>query len=93
MLFRSGCPGTLETLRKLGYGVFDHAIDNRYDEETNNTQRWRMALAAIQKIHGHRDHQRWFERCRDQMEHNQRLFSQSKFDRLNILHEKLYESY
>lgn len=87
-----GCAGTLETLRQLGYSTFDRWIDNSYDTETNNTQRWKKVLAAIKKIHSKKNTQRWFECCRDEMEHNQRLFSQSKFDRLNTLHQKLYET-
>ena len=45
-----GAPGSLNTLRQLGYRVFDHAIDNSYDWETDNTQRWNMARDAIKQI-------------------------------------------
>jgi hypothetical protein len=88
-----GCPGSLETLRQLGYRVFDHVIDNRYDQESNNTRRWKMILNTVKQIKNRKNHQRWFEKCRDDIEHNQRLFSQSKYDRLNSLHQKLYEPY
>ena len=57
-----GPAGSLATLRNLGYRTFDHAIDNSYDLETNNTQRWLRVLDAIQQIK-QQDMHRWFKLC------------------------------
>jgi len=83
-----GCVGSLATLRKLGYRTFDHAIDNSYDNVVDNTQRWlkcRHAIAEIQK----KNMQIWFESCRSDIEHNQKLFAQHKYERLNTLLKRL----
>lgn len=76
-----GAPGTLKTLRKLGYKTFDHAIDNSYDLETNNTKRWTMILNAIKKIKS-QDMHTWFLSCVADAKHNQELFNSSKYNRL-----------
>jgi hypothetical protein len=87
-----GCPGTLNTLRQLGYRTFDHAIDNSYDNETDNTKRWNMIRTVIKHLQNNKDMKSWFETCRDDLEHNQRLFAQSKLTRLNNLLTKLGNS-
>ena len=79
-----GAPGSLNTLRQLGYRVFDHAIDNSYDWETDNTQRWIMARAAIEQIQRYDVHD-WFQSVYKDVVHNQQLFLQSKHDRVNNL--------
>jgi hypothetical protein len=82
-----GCAGSLATLRSLGYRTFDHVIDNSYDLEPNNTQRWLKVKHTLQQIqadpHGH------FLRCWDDIEHNQQLFLANKSHRLNTLFTKL----
>jgi hypothetical protein len=83
-----GAPGSLATLRSLGYRTFDHCIDNSYDLETNNTRRWQKIMAEIQQIKSQNMHS-WFLNCIDDLKHNQELFLNSKFDRLNNLHDKL----
>jgi hypothetical protein len=83
-----GAPGTLQALRDLGYRTFDHAIDNRYDQETDNTRRWQMILAAINQIRN-QDPDAWFKLCLDDMCHNQQHFLASKRPRLNNLYDKL----
>ena len=83
-----GCPGSLEALRKLGYRTFDHAIDNSYDTIQNNTQRWQKTLHAIQQIQ-QQDMYMWFQKCYDDIKHNQQLFLASKYARLNSLLERL----
>lgn len=83
-----GAPGSLQALRDLGYRTFDHAIDNRYDLETNNTQRWILVKRAIEQIHKQNLDQ-WFASCLDDVLHNQQLFLSSKYDRLNTLYDKL----
>jgi hypothetical protein len=81
-------PGSLDILRNLGYRVFDHVIDNSYDTETNNTQRWLRVLAAIEKIRQQDMHQ-WYQHCWQDIKHNQELFLSEKPQRLNTLFNKL----
>ena len=83
-----GPAGSLQALRDLGYKTFDHAIDNSYDLEHNNTRRWQQALNAIQKIR-QQNPQAWFDSCLDDLQHNQQLFLASKKQRLNNLYDKL----
>ena len=83
-----GAPGSLSVLRKLGYRTFDHAIDNSYDTIQNNTQRWQKTLQTIQQIQ-QQDMHSWFQRCVDDIKHNQQLFLASKYTRLNSLLERL----
>jgi len=83
-----GCPGSLETLRKLGYRTFDNVMDNSYDLETNNTRRWQKLLTTIRDVQ-QQDLLAWFALCRDDIEHNQNLFASSKHSRLNNLLTKL----
>ena len=83
-----GAPGSLAALRKLGYRTFDHAIDNSYDLVQNNTLRWQQTLRTIQQIH-QQDMNAWFQRCVDDIKHNQQLFLASKYTRLNSLLERL----
>jgi hypothetical protein len=83
-----GAPGSLKALRALGYRTFDHAIDNSYDLETDNTRRWQMTLNAIQKIQ-EQDPDQWFSSCLDDILYNQQHFLRSKKDRLNNLYDKL----
>jgi len=84
-----GCPGSLATLRKLGYKTFDHAIDNRYDNIQDNTQRWIAVKETISKLKS-QDLHAWFESCRSDVEHNQQLFCSTKANRLNTLLERLH---
>lgn len=84
-------PGSLATLRELGYMTFDDRIINTYDTIVDNTQRWihvRSAISSllIQDLH------RWSDLCYHQCIHNQQLFSGSKLDRLNNLAHKLNSS-
>jgi hypothetical protein len=83
-----GCAGSLQALRELGYRTFDHAIDNNYDTVSDNTQRWIKCRDSIAKLQ-QQDMHKWFDSCRDDIEHNQKLFNQRKFDRLNTLLNKL----
>ena len=83
-----GTPGSLQALRDLGYRTFDHAIDNSYDLETDNTVRWQKILNSIQQIYA-QDPDSWFKSCLDDIQHNQQHFLSSKKDRLNILYDKL----
>jgi hypothetical protein len=86
-----GPPGSLNTLRKLGYKTFDHAIDNSYDWEPDNTRRWNSARAAIKQIQRYNMHD-WFQSVYKDVVHNQQLFLALKQDRVNNLLFKLKDS-
>jgi hypothetical protein len=79
--------GSLQCLRDLGYRTFDSVLDNSYDLETNNTQRWLKIKHALKQIQ--QDPHGYFLRCWDDMQHNQQLFLASKSQRLNTLFTKL----
>ena len=83
-----GAPRSLQALRDLGYRTFDHAIDNSYDLELNNTQRWIQLRSAIAQIK-HQNMSQWFASCIDDARHNQQVFLSSKYNRLNSLLERL----
>lgn len=85
-----GCPGTLSALQDLGYKTFDHAIDNAYDRELDNTKRYLMARSSIQQL-ATQHMPTWFELVRSDVEHNQQLFLQTKAHRLNRLFEQLHK--
>jgi hypothetical protein len=82
-------PGSLQCLRDLGYRTFDSVLDNSYDLETNNTQRWLKVKHTLQQIQ--QDPRGTFLRCCEDVLHNQQLFQSTKLDRLNTLLKKLYE--
>jgi hypothetical protein len=79
-----GAPGSLAALRKLGYKTFDSAIDNSYDTELNNTARWLKIIDTIKKLKT-TDLHSWFDECRNDIIHNQTLFKNSKYYRLDEL--------
>jgi hypothetical protein len=83
-----GTVGTLNTLRELGYRTFDHAIDNSYDLEPNNTKRFYKTLDAIEQILC-QDLHKWYITCKEDIEHNQNLFTANKHARLSALQQIL----
>ena len=83
-----GPPGSLQTLRELGYQTFDSFIDNSYDLELDNTKRWAKILNSIQQLKK-QDLHKWFLNCISEVKHNQQLFVTSKYSRLNNLYDKL----
>jgi hypothetical protein len=84
----AGPQGTLQCLRDLGYRTFDHVIDNSYDLEPDHSQRWFKLITAIRHIQQRNMHE-WYQQCRDDILHNQQLFLQSRYHRLNMLQSKL----
>ena len=78
-------------LRDQGYRVFDRVLDNTYDRVENNTERWQRLCVAIKESQ-HRLADR-FSAVQEDIEHNQRLFLETKTARLNILLEQINESY
>jgi hypothetical protein len=91
MFFIAGAAGSLQVLRDLGYRTFDGILDNSYDSETNNTQRWHLLRQAIQQAQFNLPH--LFEQAQEDIVHNQQLFVAPKTARLNILLEHIDESY
>lgn len=88
MFFIVGAAGSLAQLRRMGYRVFDHVLDNSYDMIEDATQRWLCVRDAIQQAYqqGICD---LYARCRSDIEHNQRLFLAAPAQRLNSLAERL----
>jgi hypothetical protein len=80
-------PGSLQCLRDLGYRTFDSVLDNTYDQEINNTQRWLKIKHTLEQIQA--DPHGMLLRCWDDINHNQQLFLASKSQRLNTLFTKL----
>lgn len=91
MFFVAGPAGSLQTLRDMGYRTFDGILNNSYDYDHNNTCRWDKLRNAI--VQAQADLPALFARARSDIEHNQRLFLETKTDRLNILLEHINESY
>ena len=83
-----GCPGTLATLRNLGYRTFDTYLDNSYDAENNNTERFIRTMNTVQHLLS-LDLHAWYQQCLPDILHNQALFVSSKYDRLHDLAGKL----
>lgn len=88
----AGPPGTLNTLRKLGYRTFDHAIDSSYDWEQDNTQRWNLVREAVKEVQQQDPHS-WFQSVIKDCRYNQQLFLSSKHDRVNNLLLNLFHNY
>jgi hypothetical protein len=83
-----GTPNSVATLKELGYRTFDHAIDNSYDLEFHNTDRFLKTLETVKKIN-QVDMHAWYQSCHDDIVYNQQLFLSSKYNRLNTLEQQL----
>ena len=83
-----GTANTLSTLRGLGYQTFDKQLDNSYDGELDNTERFKQTLNALIQLDSQDLHD-FYVSCRDQIIHNQQLFLDSKHNRLAELCQKL----
>ena len=88
LFFVVGAAGSLAALRQLGYRVFDGVLDNQYDVIEDPTQRWLAVRDAVQqaKQQGLRS---IYRRCQSDLEHNQQLFLQAPWKRLNTLAQQL----
>jgi hypothetical protein len=84
-----GCPNTLATLRRLGYRTFDSYIDNLYDLEQDNTERFQATMHTVEKLLSNDNLHDWYQSCREDIEYNQRLFVDSKYSRLAKLSQSL----
>jgi hypothetical protein len=83
-----GTAHSLTTLRNLGYKTFDDVIDNSYDLEQDNTERFKKTVNALEKLNDQNLHD-FYIQCREQIIHNQELFLSSKYNRLAQLNDKL----
>ena len=79
-----GCPNSLATLRQLGYRTFDLHLDNSYDAEQNNTERFVKTMSTVRKLLN-QDLHAWYLQCLDDIRYNQDLFVGSKYNRLEKL--------
>ena len=79
-----GPVGTLAQLRSDGYRVFDHVIDNSYDEIINNTQRWNAIKHTIMDIK-QRGVLEIAKSCVSDVQHNKDLFAKRGPVQLNTL--------
>ena len=84
-----GCPNTLATLKRLGYRTFDQYIDNSYDSELDNTQRFAKIIATVEKLLSCGDLHLWYQACLPDILYNQQLFVASKHNRLAKLDQQL----
>lgn len=72
-----GTPYTLKTLRHLGYKTFDDQIDNRYDTQEDNTERFKLCVEAVKKIKNQDMHD-WYQRCLPDIVYNRDRFISSE---------------
>jgi len=86
-----GTPGSIKLLKDLGYKTFDHVIDNSYDSELNNTQRFIQTVDLLTQLKKQGLDQ-IYHQCFDDIVYNQKYFEQSKYHRLQDLHKKLIVS-
>ena len=86
-----GPVGSLDVLRQAGYKVFDHAIDNSYDQIEDNTDRWLSARRSILAIQSQNMH-RWYLSCLDDVRHNQWNFSTKAHAAIHRLAQRLTQN-
>ena len=78
-----GTPGTLATLRRLGYKTYDYAIDNSYDEIQDNTERFRAAVESVRQVFN-QDMHAWYMSMWDDMQYNRQLYISSLDKKLKL---------
>ena len=83
-----GPVGSLAVLRRSGYRVFDHMIDNTYDSMVDNTERWMAARQSIMDIKSQDMHQ-WYLGCLEDVHHNQWNFATKNHAALDRLARRL----
>ena len=70
-------PGSLASLRRMGYRTFDHCIDTSYDHIQNNTDRYLAAMRTIREL-AQADPNTLYNSCLADLQHNQQVFLASK---------------
>lgn len=88
MFFIVGAALSLAQLRKMGYCVFDHVLDNSYDNIEDPTQRWLALRESIQQAN-QQGIRNLYMQCQSDIAHNQRLFLSVPQQRLNSLAKRL----
>lgn len=83
-----GTAGSLEQLRRRGYRVFDHVIDNSYDLIQDNTQRWLAVRQVIENLK-QQDLEKWFLECLPDLQHNQQHFMRQEGGAVETLWQRL----
>lgn len=91
LFFIAGAARSLQTLRNLGYRVFDSSLDNSYDEIENCTDRYQSLLNSIKKAMTQGLHN-IYQACISDIQHNQQVFMASHRQRLNNLSKALNEN-
>lgn len=84
-----GPANSLAALRKDGYRVFDHVIDNSYDAITDNNLRWIAVQKTIANINLRKDLHQWYLQCMPDLIHNQMLFTNTTTSSVQRLYQKL----
>jgi hypothetical protein len=86
-----GAKGSLQTLRELGYKVFDDVFDNRYDNIENTYERFMALIKLVTNLLENPNFvlKEFYIKCKDDLLHNQELFLASKENRLNNLIEEI----
>jgi len=87
-----GAQGTLQILRDLGYKTFENVLDQSYDSIQNTSERWYYAMDVlinllskdITEIHD------IYISLKDDIIHNQQLFTKNKSNRINTIINNLY---
>jgi len=82
-----GAKGSLQTLRDLGYKVFDDVFDNSYDNIENTTERYNTLITQVVQILEKPNFmiKEIYKKCKDDLLHNQELFLSSKKETLTKL--------
>lgn len=83
-----GPVGSLEVLRRSGYRVFDHMIDNSYDNIKDNTDRWLAVRESIATVKS-QDMYQWYLGCLSDVRHNQWNFETKNHGALDLLIRRL----
>lgn len=71
-----GAPGYLADLRALGYKTFSSIIDESYDYEMDQDQRWKMAWTQVERL-CRMDPATVYKKVQPILAHNQSLFIQT----------------
>lgn len=86
-----GAKGSLQTLRELGYKVFDDVFDNSYDNIENTSERFMSLITQVMNLLENPNFvlKEFYIKCKADLLHNQKLFLASKENRLNKLIEEI----
>jgi hypothetical protein len=80
----AGTAHSLQTLRDLGYRVYDSCVDTHYDRVQDNTERFRSLIGTIAQLQT-QDLRAWSLRAQEDATWNQDHFLASKADRIHTL--------